>query len=89
MRRRARRAAAVAWASFLVAAVLEIAVFALVDPSSLRTLGGAAVDLSPATVYSLAFLGFWGLTAVACLLTAVLQRSAEEINMAPTDPSGE
>lgn len=84
MRRRARSAAAVAWAAFLVAAVLEIAVFAFVDPSSLHTLGGAAVDLSPTTVYSLAFLGFWGLTAVACVLTVVLQRSAEEINAVPT-----
>jgi hypothetical protein len=80
MRRRARSAAAVAWAAFLVAAVLEIAVFAFVDPGSLHTLGGAAVDLSPTTVYSLAFLGFWGLTAVACVLTVLLQRSAEDIN---------
>jgi hypothetical protein len=83
MRRRARRAAAVAWAAFLAAALLEVAVFAFVDPGSLRTLGGAAVELSAATVYSLAFLGFWGSTAVACVLTEVLQRSAEDINAAP------
>jgi hypothetical protein len=82
LRRRARSAAAVAWAAFLVAAVLEIAVFALVDPTSLHTLSGAAVELSPTTVYSLAFLVFWGLTAVACVLTMVLQRSAEEVNAA-------
>jgi hypothetical protein len=40
------------------------------------------VELSPTTVYSLAFLVFWGLTAVACVLTMVLQRSAEEVNAA-------
>ena len=80
MKRLARRAAAVAWPAFLVAAVLEIGVFAFVDPNSLHTLGGAALGLSETAVYSLAFFFFWAATAAACALTLLLQRAAEEIN---------
>ena len=80
MKRLARRVAAIAWPAFLVAAVLEIGVFAFVDPQSLHTLGGAALPLSETAVYSLAFFFFWSATAVACALTLLLQRAAEEIN---------
>ena len=67
----------------MVAGVLEIAVFAFVDPKGLHTLDGAALDLSATAVYSLAFLLFWAATAAACLLTVVLERSAEQINAEP------
>lgn len=80
MKRRARRLAAVVWPAFLVATVLEIGVFAFVDPNSLHTLGGAALDWSETAVYSLAFFFFWAATAAACALTLLLQRAAEEIN---------
>lgn len=80
MKRLARRAAAVAWPAFLVAGVLEIAVFAFVDPASLHTLSGAELGLSATAVYSLAFFLFWGATAAACALTVLLQRAADEIN---------
>jgi hypothetical protein len=78
-------AAAVAWPAFMVAGVLEIAVFAFVDPHGLHTLGGEALELSEAAIYSLAFLLFWGSTCAACLLTVMLERSAEEVNAEP-DP---
>ncbi len=80
MRHLARKAASVAWPAFLVAAVLEIAVFAFVDPQSLHTLGGAALGLSDTAVYSLAFFVFWGATAGACMLTLLLEKGAAEIN---------
>jgi len=80
MKRLARRFAAVIWPAFLVAAVLEIGVFAFVDPGSLHTLGGTALGWSETAVYSLAFLFFWFATAAACALTLLLQRAAEEIN---------
>lgn len=80
MKRLARRLAAIAWPAFLVAGVLEIGVFAFVDPNSLHLLGGAALDLSETAVYSLAFFFFWAATAAACALTLLLQRAAEEIN---------
>jgi hypothetical protein len=59
-----RRLGWVLWPSFLAAAVLEMAVFALVDPQALHTPGGEALALSRTAIYSLAFLGFWATTAV-------------------------
>ena len=76
----ARRAAAVAWPAFLVAGVLEIAVFAFVDPMSLHTLGGAALEWSATAVYSVAFFVFWAAAAAACALTLLLQRAADDVN---------
>ncbi len=83
MKRAARRAASVAWPAFLCAALLEIAVFAFVDPRALHTLDGDALALSDAAIYSLAFFGFWAIAAVGGLLTLVLHGSAEEVNAAP------
>ena len=76
----ARRVAAVVWPAFLTAAVLEIAVFAFVDPLALHTVGGTALALSATAVYSLAFFLFWAVAAAGCALTLLLQRGAEEIN---------
>ncbi|KPF48817.1 hypothetical protein IP87_09450 [beta proteobacterium AAP121] len=80
MKAYAQRAAAVAWPAFLVAAVLEIAVFAFVDPFTLHTLNGASLEWSATAVYSLAFFVFWATTASACALTLMLHRAAEEVN---------
>lgn len=83
MKSLARRAATILWPAFLLAAVIEIAVFAFVDPLSLHTLGGDALPLSETAIYSIAFLVFWGLTAAACGLTMLLDRGAEEMNAPP------
>jgi hypothetical protein len=83
LRRTARRAASIVWPAFLLAAVLEIAVFAFVDPGSLHTLGGEAFALSETAIYSIAFLAFWACTSMACGLTVLLERSADEINAEP------
>jgi hypothetical protein len=83
MKRLARRWATILWPAFLVAAVLEIAVFAFVDPQSLHTFSGEALPLSATAVYSIAFLLFWICTAVACGLTVLLDRSADDINARP------
>ncbi len=80
MKRIARRTAAILWPAFLVAAVLELLVFAFVDPSSLHTLSGAALPLSATAVYSIAFFLFWACTGAACALTVLLERSAEDLN---------
>jgi hypothetical protein len=69
--------------AFLVAAVLEMAVFAWVDPQSLHTLAGAQLGLSDLAIYSIAFLGFWVCTTVACGLAVLLERSAADINSEP------
>ena len=75
-----RQLAAVAWPAFMVAGVLEIAVFAFVDPGTLHTLGGTALNWSATAVYSAAFFVFWAATAAACALTLLLHRPAVEIN---------
>ena len=83
MRRLTRHLGSVAWPSFLVAGVLEIAVFAFVDPRVLHTVGGDALQWSATAVYSLAFFVFWAVAAVGCTLTVVLTQSAQEINAMP------
>jgi hypothetical protein len=71
---------AILWPSFLMAAVLEMLVFALVDPSSLRWMGGDVLALSGTAVYTLAFFVFWGVIGVAGLLTRLLEADPEHIN---------
>jgi hypothetical protein len=62
----------VLWSAFLMAAVLEMLVFALVDPESLRWFGGAAIDLAPRAVYTLAFFVFWAVIAIGAALALLL-----------------
>jgi hypothetical protein len=84
MSRLARRLAIVVWPAFLVAGVLEIAVFAFVDPSAVHAPDGRPLGLSDLAIYSLAFFVFWALVSVGCLLALRLACSAEEINAEPT-----
>ena len=74
-----RRLMTIAWPAFLVAAVLEMAVFALVDPHELYWLG-APLDLPRNAVYTLAFFGFWAAAAASSALTLMLSRTAEDLN---------
>ena len=71
---------AILWPSFLMAGVLEMLVFALVDPTTLRWMGGETLPLSPSAVYTLAFFVFWGVIAVAGLLIRLLEGDPEHIN---------
>jgi hypothetical protein len=80
MNRFARRLAIVIWPAFLVAGVLEIAVFAFVDPSAVHAPDGRPLGLSDTAVYSIAFFVFWAVVSVGCLLALKLACSAEEIN---------
>ncbi len=67
------------WAAFLSAAVLEMVVFALVDPQNLRWFGGDTLDLSPRAVYTLAFFVFWVvISAGAGLAILLCSRPAED-----------
>ncbi len=80
MKRSASLAMTVAWPAFLMAGVLEMLVFSLVDPGQLRWFGGAPVELSPPAVYSLAFFVFWTVIAFAGVLTRLLEGEPEDIN---------
>lgn len=66
------RSMSVLWSAFLMAAVLEMVVFALVDPGDLRWFGGETLDLSPRAVYTLAFFVFWAIIAVGAALAVLL-----------------
>jgi hypothetical protein len=76
----AHRLVIVLWPAFVVAGLIEMVVFAFVEPSALHTLDGSALDLSATAVYSIAFFVFWALVASACLVVLRLASSAEEIN---------
>ncbi|MBN8510036.1 MAG: hypothetical protein J0L57_15670 [Burkholderiales bacterium] len=77
---RGQRALSVFWAAFLMAGVLEMIVFAHVDPGSLHWFGGDALNLEPRAVYTLAFFVFWAVISVACGLALLLCSHADEIN---------
>ena len=68
----------VAWPSFLMASVLEMLVFALVDPHDLLASGSIPLDLSATGVYSLAFLLFWAVIGAAGALEHWLSRPPGE-----------
>jgi hypothetical protein len=75
----AKRLMGIAWPAFLVAAVLEMVVFALVDPSDLHWFG-SPLALSREAVYTLAFFVFWGLTMASSALTTLLALPPSEVN---------
>lgn len=74
------RALSILWPAFLMAGVLEMLVFAVVDPATLHWFGGAQVEMAPAGVYTLAFFVFWGVIATAGALTQLLMQSSDELN---------
>jgi hypothetical protein len=80
MKRFMQLAMRVGWPAFLMAGVLEMLVFSLVDPGTLHWFGGAPVELSTTAVYSLAFFVFWAVIVVASGLSHLLGESATEIN---------
>jgi hypothetical protein len=78
----AQRMMWIAWPAFLVAAVLEMIVFAMVDPSDLHWFG-QPMALSRNAVYTLAFFVFWGVTMASSALTTLLSMSPFEVNRCP------
>lgn len=72
----------IAWPAFLVAAVLEMIVFAMVDPGDLHWFGNP-LELSRQAIYTLAFFVFWGVTMASSALTTLLAMSPFEVNRCP------
>jgi hypothetical protein len=75
-----QRALTILWPAFLMAGVLEMLVFVVVDPGDLHWFGGEALNWSREAVYTVTFLIFWGVISIAGALTALLAASPEEIN---------
>ena len=80
-----QRLAWVAWPAFLAACLLELAVFALVDPMDLQW-AGRSVAWSRQAVYTGGFFVFWAIGLGACLLTTVLRMTPAEVNGCPFAP---
>ena len=62
---------AIAWPGFLVACLLELLVFALVDPQDLRWPGYQVLS-SRGAVYTLTFIVFWLMAMLSSALTWLL-----------------
>jgi hypothetical protein len=69
-----RRLMWIAWPAFLVAGLLEMLVFAMVDPQDLHGLGGQAIEISRLGIYTIAFFAFWGIAMLSSALTLLLAR---------------
>ena len=79
----------IAWPAFLVAGVLEMVVFAMVDPEDLHHFGGGELGLSRQAVYTVCFFLFWVMTMASSALTMLLSLSSLEINRGSMPPSGD
>ena len=75
----------VAWPAFLAACVLELVVFAVVDPSDLQW-SGQPLPMIREGVYTLAFFVFWAVSGISNAITLLLGKSAAELNACPFRP---
>jgi hypothetical protein len=69
----------IVWPAFLAACMLELLVFAVVDPQELAW-AGQPLGWSRQTVHTAAFFTFWLVALAACWLTTLLRAPASEIN---------
>ena len=77
-----RHAMTILWPAFLVAGVLEMLVFAVVDPGELRWFGGPAIGWSAQAIYTVTFLIFWSAIATAGAMSALLAVESDTLNPA-------
>jgi hypothetical protein len=70
----------VLWPAFLAAGVLEMLVFAVIDPEDMRWMG-QSLTWPRQAIYSLWFFVLWGVTALASSLSLLLSRSGESVNL--------
>ena len=69
----------IAWPAFIAACLLEVAVFALVDPQDLHWTG-QPLGWSRLGVYSAGFFVFWAISLVGCALAVLLARPAADVD---------
>jgi hypothetical protein len=75
-----RLAMSILWPTFLMSGVLEALIFVVVNPEDLRWFNGPMLGWSTNAVYSMTFLIIWTVMIAAGVLTALLLRSADDIN---------
>ena len=74
-----RRLMWIAWPAFLSAGVIEMLLFAVLDPQNLQWFG-QPLPLSREAIYTLAFFVIWVLTMISSALTVLLTMSSFEVN---------
>ena len=79
---KAQRLMWIAWPAFLMAGVLEVLVFAFVDPHALEWFD-QPLSMSRQGVYTVSFFVFWAIIMVASGLTTLLSLSPFEVNRCP------
>ncbi|QIL69637.1 hypothetical protein G7048_04190 [Diaphorobacter sp. HDW4B] len=79
---KAQRLMWIAWPAFLMAGVMEMVVFAFVDPQALEWFN-EPLNMSRQGVYTIAFFAFWGIIMAASGLTTLLSLSPFEVNRCP------
>ncbi|WP_213953926.1 MULTISPECIES: hypothetical protein [unclassified Variovorax] len=67
----ARRWIAILWPAFILASLMELVVFAIIDPSDMRW-GREGLGLTRQAVYTASFFAFWAMSAAACALSVAL-----------------
>jgi hypothetical protein len=70
----------VLWPAFFAAGVLELLVFAFVDPNDVHLLGGERLDWPRQAVYTVAFFLFWAIVAAAGFTMRLLDRPGGEFD---------
>ncbi len=70
------------WPAFLMAGVMEMVVFAVVDPHDLSWFG-QPLEWSREFIYTVAFFVFWATFIVSSSLTTLLSMSPFEVNRCP------
>lgn len=74
-----RRAMFILWPSFLMAGVLEMLTFVVVDPSTLTLFGEAPLDWPRAAVYTVTFFIYWFVISMSGALTALLENPPQPV----------
>jgi hypothetical protein len=72
------RVLCILWPSFMMAGVLEMLVFSLVEPGTLLWFGADPIEWSTTAIYSAAFMLFWLVISTASALTHLLTTLPDE-----------
>ena len=87
-----QRALQILWPAFMAAGVLEMLVFAVIDPADMHWFSGPAVLWSTQAIYTVTFLIFWVVVSTASAMTALLSIETDDFPEAgegsPPQPPG-
>jgi hypothetical protein len=72
----------IVWPAFMSACLLELLVFAVVDPQDLQWFG-RPLALSRQGAYTVSFFAFWAISSLSHTVSALLGKPPAEVNMCP------